>query len=87
MNQKSVSAQLFALAVLSSAERNPLLPDIATFAELAFPASALVINYFVLGATVSAVQLLGFAILWATIAALHGVPVAVVRASTASEAA
>jgi drug/metabolite transporter (DMT)-like permease len=61
--------------------------SIATFAELAFPASALVINYFVLGATVSALQLLGFAILWATIAALHWVPVAVVRVSAASEAA
>ena len=61
--------------------------SIATFAELAFPASALVINYFVLGATVSAVQLLGFAILWATIAVLHWVPVAVARAPEASEAA
>ena len=61
--------------------------SIATFAELAFPASALVINYFVLGATVSAVQLLGFAILWATIAVLHWVPVAMVRAPEASEAA
>jgi hypothetical protein len=36
---------------------------------------------------VSAVQLLGFAILWATIAVLHWVPVAVVRAPEASEAA
>ena len=61
--------------------------SIATFAELAFPASALVINYVVLGATVSAVQLLGFAILWATIAVLHWVPVAVARAPEASEAA
>jgi DME family drug/metabolite transporter len=49
--------------------------SIATFAELAFPASALVINYVVLGATVDAVQLAGFAILWATIALLHWVPV------------
>lgn len=49
--------------------------SIATFAELAFPASALVINYLVLGATVDGVQLAGFFILWATIATLHWVPV------------
>ena len=49
--------------------------SIATFAELAFPASALVINYVVLGATIDAVQLIGFFILWATIALLHWVPV------------
>lgn len=49
--------------------------SIATFAELAFPASALLINYVVLGATVDAVQVAGFAILWLTIAALHWVPV------------
>ena len=61
--------------------------SIATFAELAFPASALVINYVVLGATVSATQLLGFAILWATIAMLHWVPVAVRRPLRPSEAA
>jgi DME family drug/metabolite transporter len=49
--------------------------SIATFAELAFPATALVVNYFVLGATVDAVQLLGFFVLWAAIAVLHWVPV------------
>jgi len=49
--------------------------SIATFAELAFPASALVINYFVLGATIDAVQLAGFFSLWAMIALLHWVPV------------
>jgi hypothetical protein len=36
---------------------------------------------------VSVVQLLGFAILWATIAVLHWVPVAMVTAPQASEAA
>lgn len=61
--------------------------SIATFAELAFPASALVINYLVLGASVSLVQLLGFGILFATIALLHWVPITVPRAPDDSEAA
>lgn len=61
--------------------------SIATFAELAFPASALVINYFVLGATIDAVQLLGFFILWGTIALLHWVPVTVSAPRSASHAA
>jgi drug/metabolite transporter (DMT)-like permease len=51
--------------------------SIATFAELAFPATALVVNYFVLGATIDAVQLLGFFVLWGAIAVLHWVPVRV----------
>jgi drug/metabolite transporter (DMT)-like permease len=51
--------------------------SIATFAELALPASALVINYLVLGATIDAVQLIGFFVLWGTIALLHWVPVRV----------
>ena len=49
--------------------------SVATFAELAFPATALVVNYFALDASVSATQLLGFALLWATIALLHRLPV------------
>jgi drug/metabolite transporter (DMT)-like permease len=49
--------------------------SVATFAELAFPATALVVNYFALGSTVSATQLLGFGVLWATIALLHRLPV------------
>ncbi len=53
--------------------------SIATFAEMAFPASALIINYFALGATVDAVQLAGFAILWATIVSLHFVPIRMPR--------
>lgn len=57
--------------------------SIATFAELAFPASALVINYVVLGATVDGVQLAGFFILWATIVLLHWVPVRVARSPSA----
>jgi drug/metabolite transporter, DME family len=61
--------------------------SIATFAELAFPASALVINYFVLGATIDAVQLLGFFILWGTIALLHWVPVRVSAPRHASDTA
>jgi drug/metabolite transporter (DMT)-like permease len=51
--------------------------SIATFAELAFPATALVVNYFALGATIEAVQLLGFFVLWGAIALLHWVPVRV----------
>ena len=49
--------------------------SIATFAELAFPASALAVNYLVLGVSVDSVQLLGFFVLWATIVLLHWVPV------------
>jgi len=49
--------------------------SVATFAELAFPATALVVNYFALDASVSATQLAGFAVLWATIALLHRLPV------------
>jgi hypothetical protein len=54
---------------------------VATFAELAFPATALVVNYVVLDVSVSASQLLGFGILWATIAALHRLPVALPAAT------
>jgi drug/metabolite transporter (DMT)-like permease len=50
--------------------------SVATFAELAFPATALVVNYFALDASVSPTQLVGFGILWATIALLHRLPVA-----------
>ncbi len=49
--------------------------SIATFAELAFPATALLVNYLALGAAVDAVQLVGFAVLWVSIALLHRVPV------------
>lgn len=61
--------------------------SIATFAELAFPASALVVNYVVLGTTVDAVQMLGFAILWGTIAVLHWVPIGVPATRPLSDAA
>jgi drug/metabolite transporter (DMT)-like permease len=50
---------------------------VATLAELAFPATALIVNYVALGATVDAAQLFGFGILWATIAGLHRLPVRV----------
>ncbi len=50
---------------------------VATLAELAFPATALIVNYLFLDATLSGVQLLGFAILWGTIALLHRAPVRV----------
>src|ERR1035437_4626671 len=61
--------------------------SIATFAELAFPASALVINYLELGATIDAVQLIGFFVLWGTIALLHWVPVRVSAPCGAPDAA
>jgi drug/metabolite transporter (DMT)-like permease len=58
-------------------ERTPA--SIATFAELAFPATALLVNYLALGATIDGTQILGFALLWMTIALLHRVPVRVQR--------
>lgn len=61
--------------------------SIATFAELAFPASALVINYFALGATVDGVQMAGFVILWAAIVVLHRVPVRIDARSPGSATA
>jgi drug/metabolite transporter (DMT)-like permease len=45
--------------------------SVATFAELAFPATALVAGWIFLGATVSVEQLLGFAVVWMSILALH----------------
>jgi drug/metabolite transporter (DMT)-like permease len=54
---------------------------IATIAELAFPATALVVNYIWLDATINGMQWAGFALLWATIALIHRVPVAVPRAA------
>jgi drug/metabolite transporter (DMT)-like permease len=45
--------------------------SVATFAELAFPATALLAGWIFLGATVTAEQLLGFAIVWMSILALH----------------
>jgi drug/metabolite transporter (DMT)-like permease len=56
--------------------------SVATFAELAFPATALIVNYIFLGSTISGMQLLGFAILWATIALLHRLPVALPEVTT-----
>ncbi len=53
--------------------------SIATFAELAFPATALVVNYFALGARIDGVQVVGFGVLWITIALLHRVPVSLPR--------
>jgi drug/metabolite transporter (DMT)-like permease len=54
-------------------ERTPA--SIATFAELAFPATALVVNFLALGATINGTQAVGFCVLWITIALLHRVPV------------
>jgi drug/metabolite transporter (DMT)-like permease len=50
---------------------------VATFAELAFPATALVVNYVFLGATIDRWQFAGLLLLWATIAVLHRAPVSV----------
>jgi drug/metabolite transporter (DMT)-like permease len=52
---------------------------VATIAELAFPATALVVNYIWLDATISGWQWVGFVMLWTTIAAIHRVPVLVPR--------
>jgi drug/metabolite transporter (DMT)-like permease len=45
--------------------------SVATFAELAFPATSLLAGWLFLGAVVSAQQLLGFGIVWVSIIALH----------------
>jgi drug/metabolite transporter (DMT)-like permease len=45
--------------------------SVATFAELAFPATSLVAGWIFLDATVTIEQLLGFAIVWLSILALH----------------
>ena len=50
---------------------------VATIAELAFPATALVVNYLFLDATISFAQLVGMAVLWVTISLLHRAPVRV----------
>lgn len=46
----------------------------ATLAELAFPATAVIVNWFFLDARITLTQGLGFAILWAAIAALSWLP-------------
>jgi drug/metabolite transporter, DME family len=48
---------------------------VATLAELAFPATALVVNYLFLGATLDGVQVAGLAVILVTIGLLHGAPV------------
>jgi drug/metabolite transporter (DMT)-like permease len=45
--------------------------SVATFAELAFPATSLLAGWLFLDATVSVEQMIGFAIVWMTILALH----------------
>jgi drug/metabolite transporter (DMT)-like permease len=45
--------------------------SVATFAELAFPATSLVAGWVFLDATVTVEQMIGFAIVWITILALH----------------
>ena len=52
---------------------------IATIAELAFPATALVVNYIWLDATINGWQMAGFVLLWATIAFIYRAPVSVPR--------
>ena len=52
---------------------------VATIAELAFPATALVVNWFAFGTTIGGWQLAGFAILWVTILMIYRVPVSVPR--------
>jgi drug/metabolite transporter (DMT)-like permease len=52
---------------------------LATIAELAFPATALVVNRIAFGTTINGWQMAGFAVLWATIALIYRVPVSVPR--------
>ena len=59
---------------------------VATFAELAFPATALVVNYVYLGVTIDFWQYVGLAVLWVTIAALHLIPVRMPVRPTVSRA-
>ena len=50
---------------------------VATLGELAFPATALLVNYHWLGYGLSWTQALGFVVIWVTIAFLHFAPVRV----------
>ena len=59
---------------------------VATFAELAFPATALVVNYLYLDATIDFWQFVGLVVLWGTIAALHLIPVKIPIRPTVSRA-
>src|SRR6478672_4275257 len=52
---------------------------VATIAELAFPATALIVNYIWLDATINGWQMAGFVLLWATIAFIYRAPVSVPR--------
>lgn len=47
----------------------------ATLAELAYPATAVVVNWIFLDQTINGVQIFGFAVLWMAIAALNWLPV------------
>lgn len=46
----------------------------ATLAELAFPATAVIVNWIFLDATVSGTQILGFALLWSAIVLMSWLP-------------
>ncbi len=48
--------------------------SIATLAELAFPATAVVVNWYFLDATINSLQGVGFVILWLSIACLSWLP-------------
>jgi drug/metabolite transporter (DMT)-like permease len=57
----------------------------ATLAELSFPATALILNWIFLDATITATQAFGFILLWGSIAALTWLPA--LRRGTARRAA
>lgn len=59
----------------------------ATLAELADPATALVLNWLVLSATIAPVQLAGFGLLWAALATLSLLPSLTGRTPRGSRAA
>ena len=69
---------LIAMALYYRGLRTTPAP-VATIAELAFPATALIVNYIWLDATIDRWQALGFVILWGTIAMIYRVPVSVPR--------
>lgn len=60
--------------------------SVATFAELAWPATAVLFNRVFLGATIDAAQIAGVVVLWATIALLHRLPVGIAGARSPATA-
>ncbi|MCS7050096.1 MAG: DMT family transporter, partial [Thermomicrobium sp.] len=58
----------------------------ATLGELAYPALAIIVNWFLLGATIDGWQAVGFVLLWSAITALGWIPSPVVASETRAAA-